>query len=134
MSKKLNTEAITNELTGSAFFSRSVPKTTPSLDNSSGKGVKSTQVDKPTKPQVDKTTSGQVDISTSTQVDMTTSKQVVKPTSRRADKTTSLQVEKYTTHMPYVLIERVKREAFENKKKDYEIIVSAVEEYFERRK
>lgn len=73
------------------------------------------------RPQTHKTTNGQVD----------------KPTNGETDKTTKLQTNKnvkYTTHLPQEIIDSIKLYAVKNKKKDYQVILEAISEYFKGRR
>ncbi len=62
------------------------------------------------------------------------STQVGKTTSGQTGKATKLQVDKYTTHLRPETIEAVKNYAFHHKKRDYEIVQLAIDEFLEKHK
>lgn len=81
--------------------------------------------------QVDKTTSTQNDKYTTLQVENPTSREVVKSTNPQEHKPTKPLVEKYTTHLTPETVKKIKRAAFENDRKDYEVVQKALDKYFE---
>lgn len=83
-----------------------------------------TPVDLYTKPQVDN----------GIKVDKTTSGQVNQPTKPLKAKTTKPLVVKYTTHLLPGTIKELKRYAFENELKDYQVLQEAVAKYLKAKK
>ena len=122
MKKHRNPQAIgmlTNELRGASLLFRQKPT--------------GQEGDKTTEPQVGKSTSSKGSGPTSTQVGKSTSREAEEPTKREVYKTPRLQVEKYTTHLRRDSIKRIKQQAVEEERKDYEVMQEAVDEYFARR-
>jgi hypothetical protein len=85
------------------------------LDNQGSEAL-SEPDDKPTSPQNRKTTS----------------RLAGKTTSQLVDKPAKPLVHKYTTHLRPETIKAVKRVAFENERKDYEIVQEALDAYLGR--
>jgi hypothetical protein len=122
MKKHRNPQAmgmLTNELRGASLFFHQKPA--------------GQEGDKTTEPQVGKSTSSQGNEPTSTHVGRTTSREAEEPTKSEVYKTPRLQVEKYTTHLRRDSIKRIKQQAVEEERKDYEVMQEAVDEYFARR-
>jgi uncharacterized Zn finger protein len=81
-----------------------------------------------TNPQVDKSTTPQTDKSTKLHGSNTIANYP------QIHKTTKPQVEKYTTHLKRETIKRIKLFAVEHDIPDYEVVQTALENYFDRLK
>ena len=131
--KKLDPNDITemvDELNQSGFFRRPVPEE-PALNTSESQKPDvhaSIQTGKPVNPQTSLHANRQARKHASTQTS--------KPVSMQARKQVSMQpgkhVEKYSTYLTRECKQGLRRIAFETDRKDYEILVEAVEEYLLR--
>lgn len=115
MKKNLDIKAVENELRAGSVFFRKPAVEVPDVPEQS--------------PPVDLSTSPQVDKSTSPQVHKSIRHQIDKETTQHVD--TALK--RFTTYLREESIRSMKRLAFEEDKKDYELFQEAVNDYLKRR-
>jgi hypothetical protein len=98
------------------------------------------QARKPASTQTDKQVSLQTSLHANLQTSKDVSKQAGKPTNKQTGKLVSLQsgkqvfIEKYSSYLPHEHKKELKRIALESDRKEYEVLLEAVEHYLARQK
>jgi hypothetical protein len=89
---------------------------------------------KPLGEKAPKPESKQTGKPTSTQVDKPTNGSVSKPTSEVLPQPSNEKPQKYTTHLHPDMVKKIKLLAVQQDIKDYEVVETALTEYFEKNK